>query len=453
MSFLSLSRPSARRVPAERVHGEYLRRQTGVLIATCFSYIGYYIIRLIFTTEQVPIRKAYGFSIAQIGLILSTFGIGYGIAKLVMGSIADRVNSKSFLAFGLYVSALLNAILAFSRNFWVILVLMLLISVTQAIGAPACHREINLWFSKKRRGTVFAVWSSAHNAGAFFCVACVEIATAWFSGSLVAVFLTASVISAVIATVMLLINSDRPEACGLPNIDEYSRTVELDAKGESRTVATTDKTVWQVFVQDILKNKVVWAISLASMSFYIVRYGVLSWIPSYLPTKGFTVGQAKWLVGIFELAAVPAVILLGFISDAVKSRRALVCFCCTILMIVALAIYFTSSSKTIIWIVLFVLGGTIYAPLALVDLMVNEAAPKYACGLSTGFMGFFQYVFGETLATALIGELVSSFGWGACDKVLYTAAGLCLVLTAYLIYHERSVVAMEHRLNEETKSA
>ena len=132
MSFLSLSRPSARRVPAERVHGEYLKRQSGVLIATCFSYIGYYIIRLIFTTEQVPIRKAYGFSIAQIGLILSTFGIGYGIAKLVMGSIADRVNSKSFLAFGLYVSALLNAILAFSRDFWIILVLMLLISVTQA---------------------------------------------------------------------------------------------------------------------------------------------------------------------------------------------------------------------------------------------------------------------------------------------------------------------------------
>ncbi len=122
-------------------------------------------------------------------------------------------------------------------------------------------------------------------------------------------------------------------------------------------------------------------------------------------------------------------------------------------MIVALAIYFTSSSKTIIWIVLFVLGGTIYAPLALVDLMVNEAAPKYACGLSTGFMGFFQYVFGETLATALIGELVSSFGWSACDKVLYTAAGLYIVLTAYLIYHERSVVAMEHRLNEEKKNA
>ena len=68
---------------------------------------------------------------------------------------------------------------------------------------------------------VFAVWASAHNAGAFAGVACIQIATFLFSGSLQAVFLTASVVSAIIATLMLIINSERPEAAGLPNMAVY----------------------------------------------------------------------------------------------------------------------------------------------------------------------------------------------------------------------------------------
>lgn len=64
----------------------------------------------------------------------------------------------------------------------------------------------------------------------------------------------------------------------------------------------------------------------------------------------------------------------------------------------------------------------IYAPLTLVGLIVNEAVPKLAVGSSTGFTGFFKYIFGETLAAALIGILVSKFGWIASNTVLYTAA-------------------------------
>ncbi|WP_225439582.1 MFS transporter, partial [Limosilactobacillus reuteri] len=91
----------------------------------------------------------------------STFGIGYGIAKLFMGALSDKSNTKRFLAFGLYMSCLFNAFLAFTRNFYVILFLMLLIAVTQAMGAPACQREISLWFPKTHRGMMYAIWSSA----------------------------------------------------------------------------------------------------------------------------------------------------------------------------------------------------------------------------------------------------------------------------------------------------
>lgn len=447
-NFLKPSPDAATKVPKDQVAPVYRRRQTGVILATCFTYLAYYIIRLIFTTEQKPIMKEYGFSIGQIGLILSTFGIGYGVAKLFMGGLADKSNTKRFLAFGLYLSCLFNAFLAFTKNFYVILFLMLLIAVTQAMGAPACQREISLWFAKKHRGVIFSIWASAHNAGAFACVACIQIATFLFSGSLPAVFLTASVVSAVIATLMLLINSERPEASGLPNMADYSGYVELDENGQATSQELSKKSFWQILAQDILTNKVVWAVTLTSMSIYIVRYGIMSWIPSYLPTKGFSVDWAKWLVGIFELSAVPGVIILGLVSDFLKGRRSLVCFVCVILMIICLITYFTTNNHAVITVVLFILGSLIYAPLSLVGLMVNEAVPNYAVGLSTGFMGFFQYVFGETAATALIGQLVDHFGWGASSVTIYVAAGLAFLLLVYLVFKERQIIRMEKAANQ-----
>lgn len=434
MSFFSAPATATVKVPQAKVKHEYKLRQTGVLIATCMTYAGYYIIRQIVQDEQVPIRQQYGFSIAQIGLILSVFGIGYGVSKLFMGFIADRVHGPRFVAFGLYVSCIVNLLFAWNRNFYVMLGLMLLLSVSQAIGAPVCQREISLWFSKKARGASYAVWSAAHNFGAFFCVVSIEAATAWFSGSLPAVFITASVFSAIIATVMLLINSERPEAYGLPDINTYSDSVELNEKGTTTAGSVTSKSAWKVFTQDVLTNKMVWAISLASMSFYIVRYGVLSWIPSYLPAHGFGVDFAKWVVAWWEISLIPSVVFFGWLSDRLKGRRAAVTFWLTLVMIVSL----------------FVAGGCIYAPLDLVGLMVNEAVPKYAVGLSTGFMGFFQYIFGETLATALIGALVDKYGWSACGDVLYAASGLCLLIVIYLVIQERRILKMEEKANSLT---
>ncbi|CAK1225544.1 MFS transporter [Fructobacillus cardui] len=427
---------------------EYHRRQIGVLLATSFSYIGYYIIRLVFTTEQVRIMKVYGFDIGQIGLILSTFGIGYGIAKIFMGGLVDRMNARWFLAVGLYLSAFFNLLIGFTKNFYVILILMLLIAVTQSMGAPACQRQISLWFTKKRRGVVFSIWSSAHNAGAFFCVASIQLATFLFSGSLTMVFAVASLFSTLIATLMLLINTNSPESVGLPDISTYSGYVEVDGKGHICTGQKTNLSFGQVFLQSILLNKVVWLVTLTSMSIYIVRYGILSWIPSYLPTKGFSVTWAKWFVGIFEISAVPGVIAFGALSDYFNGRRAIICLISVIGMLGCLFLYFTTNSHLILIVVLFLLGTLIYTPLSLVGLMVNEAVPNYALGLSTGFMGFFQYIFGETIATGLIGSLVRHYGWSMASNVIYWATAFAILLLIILVFKERKVRELESLINQ-----
>ncbi|MCO6530940.1 MFS transporter [Lactobacillus sp.] len=436
-----LKQPDSQKiVPPERVASTYKWRQFGVLLATCIGYIGYYIIRLVFTTEQNDIMKAYHFSTANIGLILSCFGIGYGVAKLFMGVFADKCDSNRYLTAGLFLSAVLNIFLGSTKNLYLMMLLMFLMAVTQGMGAAACQKMIQLWWGPRMRGTMYSIWSSAHNAGSFICVAIVQLAVFLFSGSIPAVFYTASVISFIICILILLLGADRPKVVGLPDISTYTGDKVILDNGQVSTSDQTDLSITQIFIKYILKNKLVWAVTLTSMSLYLVRYGIQSWIPSYLvQNKGFDPAAAKWVIGIFELASVPGVIIIGAISDALKGRRATVSIVCVIGMLLCLTCYFFSSNHTVIIIALIIMGNLIYAPLTLVGLMINEVVPKFAVGASTGFMGFFQYIFGETLATALIGILVDHFGWIASNTVLYGASIVAVLFLLYTAISERQM--------------
>ena len=448
LSFLKPAPDAKTKVPKDKISTVYKWRQVGVLLSICIGYIGYYVIRLIFTTEQNDIMKQYGFTTADIGMVLSCFGIGYGISKLFMGALSDKSNPNHYLATGLIISAILNFGLGATKNLYVMMFLMLVMSVAQGMGAAACQRIVQLWWGKKHRGAIYSIWSSAHNAGAFVCVAVVQLATFMFSGSIPAVFYTASVVSLIIAAFVLICGADRPTTVGLPSISQYTGDEVVLENGKASSSELTNLTLPQIFVKYILTNKVVWAITLTSMSLYLVRYGVMSWIPSFLvQSKGFSPSFAKWLVGIFELAAVPGVIIMGAISDFLKDRRAIVCIACVILLFICLTTYFFSTSHALIVTVLVIMGTLIYAPLTLVGLMVNEAVPKFAVGSSTGFMGFFQYIFGETLATALIGVLVSKYGWLASNIVLYSAATLALLLLIYIMFNENRVAKLAKEEN------
>ncbi|MDF7671950.1 MFS transporter [Lactobacillus sp. ESL0701] len=439
-----LARPdSQKRVPQEKIGKTYKLRQLGVLLATCIGYIGYYIIRLVFTTEQNDIMRVYHFTTADIGLILSCFGIGYGVAKLFMGALADKCDANRYLMLGLLLSAILNIFLGSSRNLYIMMLLMFLIAVTQGMGAAACQRMIQLWWGPRIRGTMYSIWSSAHNAGSFICVAVVQLASFLFAGSLPAVFYTASVVSFIICILILLLGADRPAVVGLPDISTYTGDKVVLDNGQTVTSDSTQLSIIQIFVKYILKNKLVWAVTLTSMSLYLVRYGIQSWIPSYLvQTKGFDPSVAKWVIGIFELASVPGVIIIGAISDLLKGRRAQVSIACVIGVLLCLTVYFFTDNHTLIIVALIIMGNLIYAPLTLVGLMINEVVPKFAVGASTGFMGFFQYIFGETLATALIGILVNQFGWLASNTILYLASGLAII---FLLYTARSEKLMRQK--------
>ncbi|MDR2748276.1 MAG: MFS transporter [Bifidobacteriaceae bacterium] len=452
MFLFNLIRPapdSKYKVPEGKIKSVYRLRQAGVLTAASVGYLGYYILRLIFTTQQKEIMAVYGLSKSDIGLVLACFGVGYGLSKFFMGILSDKSNPRFYLGLGLIISALLNFGLGSTGSVHIMMILMIVMSVAQGMGAPACHKLIMYWWSKKNKGTAFSVWSSAHNFGAFFCVACINLAGALVpQWGLPGTFYMGSIVSLILAVFIIAVGADRPSTVGLPPISEFHKEYQVLNSGEVVQDDTTDMKLLSIFVKYVLKNKIVWAITLTSMSLYIVRYGVLSWIPSYLvEAKGFDKDWAKWFVGLFELCAVPGVILLATVTDKITaSRRVPVCIFSVLALVVCFAGYWFSTDHTVIIICLLIMGNCIYAPIALIVLMVIEAVPKYAVGSSTGLIGFFQYVVGEVAATAVIGKLVDAFGWEANMIVIASAICLSLGLLIYLFIQEKMEKLKEAKL-------
>ena len=71
--------------------------------------------------------------------------------------------------------------------------------------------------------------------------------------------------------------------------------------------------------------------------------------------------------------------------------------------------------------------------------MVNEAVPKFANGMSTGTMGFCQYIIGEVTATLVIGWVVQSYGWSAGNIIVYAFAGIAILASIYILIHQNKL--------------
>lgn len=420
------------RLPAEKIDKAYTMHRIGVFISIFIGYAGYYLIRKNFTIASPYLMKNYGFTTIEIGLVGTAMAISYGLSKFVMGSLADKCNARYYIATGLFLSAIANILFAQTANVYVMCILMVFIGIFQGMGAPACHKLIASWFAVKERGTKLAIWNCSHNIGAGTLAPLVGLAlivfgpTNWKS-----IFYVPSIVSIVLGILVILFGADTPQSVGLPSIEEYSGE-EVKTK-ESNT--EEQLSVIQIIYKYIIKNKYMWFLASVTVFIYLIRYGIQNWIPIYLTSvKGFSHQQARFTFAVFEYAAIPGVIFIGWLSDKVfKGKRAPMGIICMVLIIVNILIYWTSSSFIVINVCVGLMGVLVYGPQMLVALCTIDFVPKCAVGSACGFVGLFAYLIGEVSANLVIGTVVKQHGWNAGFYIMLAASILGVVFFGLLL--------------------
>ncbi|MEJ8554851.1 glycerol-3-phosphate transporter [Tepidibacter sp. Z1-5] len=428
--------PAIERMAESEIDSEYKKHRAQVFLSIFIGYAAYYFIRKNFNMAVPYLIETYGFTKTQIGLVGSALGLSYGISKFIMGNISDRCNPRYFMSAGLILSGIVNLLFGYASSMTMLFVLMFLNGWFQGMGWPPCGRTMTHWFSDKERGIKMSVWNVAHNIGGALVPTLALTGLTIFS-TWRGMFYFPAILSIIIGFGVLIFLRDTPQSVGLPPIEEYKNDYP-SIKVDDRERELSSK---EILFKYVFNNKYIWYIAIANIFVYLVRYGVMDWIPIYLKeVKGFNIKEAGVAFALFEWAAIPGTIIVGWLSDKVfHGRRAPMGVICMVGVIVAVFIYWKSDSVMAINIAVASVGALIYGPVMLIGVAALDYVPKKAAGTAAGFTGLFGYVGGAVLANAAVGAVVDRMGWDGGFKFIL---GSCVMAIIFLSLtwntHDRS---------------
>lgn len=373
----------------------YNKLKWQVFLSATIGYGLYYVCRLCLNVIKTPLVKAGVLSETELGIVGSALFFSYAVGKFVNGFLADRVNIREFMAFGLLTSAIICLSLGFTSSFLAFTILWGFNGWFQSMGAPPSVIAITRWFSDKERGSFYGFWSASHNIGesiTFIVIAFIVTTAGWQWGFWGAGLF--GIIGAIIIFSFLHANPESKEIFLL----------------ETKESVTKDKESVSGQQMDVIKNPYIWILALSSSLMYISRYAINSWGIFYLENaKGFSIVEASSIVSISSVCGIIGTILSGVISDKFfQGSRNMPALIFGILNTIGISL-FLYAPKDSLW--LFILAMTIFGVSIGVlicfvgGLMAVDLAPKQAAGAALGVVGIASYI-GAGLQDIISGRMI-----------------------------------------------
>ena len=411
-SFLKAS-PPAPRIESSRTDAEYKKLRWQVFAGVFIGYAAYYLIRKNFSLAIPYLIDEYGFTKADLGTVGVALSLAYGFSKFIMGNISDRSNPKYFITIGLLGSALVSLIFGLVPGVLSSISLMIVLAALngwfQGMGYPPGAKTMTNWFSVSERGVWWSWWNVSHNLGGGLIGPLALLGLSIF-GVWQSLFYLPALIAIVLAFIMFYLMRDTPESQGLPPVDEWKGEKIVEKVESAHTLSSKD-----IFMKYIINNKFLWAIALANVFVYFIRYGIIDWAPTYLKeVKHFSVDKQSWAYFLYEYAGIFGMLASGYLSDKVfKGHRAPPMLLFLTGVLIAIIVYWKNpeGNPLVDNICLVAIGFLIYGPVMMIGLQAADLVPRVATGTATGLTGLFGYLLGSASAGYVMGKLVDLFGW------------------------------------------
>lgn len=418
---------------------EYLKRHWIVFFVAYFGYVCAYLVRNNFKLTSEAIRIENGWSLTDIGLILTCFTISYGLGKFFMGMIVDRVSLRKAFAGALGASAIICIIMGFMHNtLWLLVLLMLTLGTVQGFLSPGSQSMIANWFPNKTRGAAIAVWNTSQNLGG----AILPLVVGGFMGSTMSNRISLSfwipgVFVLLLSFLFWRFGGDRPEEEGLPTLrDIYGR------QGVPMADVTPEGTAWQIMWKFVFSNPLILTIGFINAILYFLRFGVQNWMPAFLGTEmGFTEVQYTTAFSVLEWVAIPGSFFFAWIAIKLPNRQSIVGGIGLLILAGLVFTYRTTTDYTTLLIISGIMGALIYGPQLIINILTLNFVPLQASGTAVGFVGLFGYIVGELAANLVMPILAEQFSWNVSFIFLASTAVVAALLYLTLAKQEAKVIS------------
>ena len=124
-----------------------------------------YVDRATLAIANPLIRQDLGLSVADMGLLLSSFLWAYAFAQLPAGGLIDRIGPRLMLTIGLSLWSVAQVLGGFVTSFAQFTGARVLLGLGEAPHFPTCARVMRDWFNVRQRGTATGIWNCASTLG------------------------------------------------------------------------------------------------------------------------------------------------------------------------------------------------------------------------------------------------------------------------------------------------
>src|SRR4051794_231090 len=229
-----------------------------------------------------------GLSGEQVGWILASLKIAYGIGQFVNGQLSERISPRVMLAIGMFGSAALNVLFGLGSGFYFLLFVWATNGFCQSLGWTPCVRVAANWIPITRRGHAIGIIGTGYQItlGLTYLIAGQAAKHFGWQGAL-------SVPAALLALAglfMLIFLRESPPEISLPP-GGGSRSG--PAEWLHHSPAPREKVAISEILLLTLTNPALWLLGLSLGLLNACRYGFLDWgVTHLMETKQLRVDKA-----------------------------------------------------------------------------------------------------------------------------------------------------------------
>lgn len=316
---------------------------------------------------------------------LSAFYIGYALAVLPGGLLADRIGYRKGILISLLGMALITALMSTIESYEYGLLLRLLLGIVSGPIHASCLSAIGHHFSDKKRGTATGLFMSCTSFG----ISVVNLYAPWIAHTYhwsMAFLVTA------LLPLLVFFYSYRV----LPKEDLREE--------EKHPIRSLD------CIREVLQNRNIRLLALAGFFATGTTWGIANWTNLYLVnTFHISPVVAGTFMSLYGLAAWLSAPIIGFTSDKLPIRKYRLASIVMLLFSIVLIVFASiSNTKHLIW-AAPLLGIGAFMHITVTNTLVVELAEPHLRATTAGFVNVFNQI-GSLLSPIFLSCLLDVTG-------------------------------------------
>lgn len=118
------------------------------------TYVSAYLCRVNLSSALYKLESVFNVGTGSLGLIGGLFFITYAVGQLINGFIGDRISPHKFITLAVFGTAIMNTIISFNENFYIIMICWALNGYFQSMFWGPLMRILSGSFSREEHVSV-----------------------------------------------------------------------------------------------------------------------------------------------------------------------------------------------------------------------------------------------------------------------------------------------------------